>query len=66
MPIAASICDQETGEPLAYVDTSDCLVATPGRAVPGGVVQFTGEAGYKRLALRIQALMPKPSEQITL
>ena len=28
--------------------------------------QFTGEAGYRRLASRIQALMPKPSEEITL
>ncbi|MCY3886927.1 MAG: DGQHR domain-containing protein [Chloroflexi bacterium] len=28
--------------------------------------QFSGEAGYKRLASRIQALMPKPSEEITL
>ena len=28
--------------------------------------QFAGEAGYRRLAVRIQALMPKPSDQITL
>ena len=28
--------------------------------------QFTGEAGYRRLASRIQALMPKPSEEIIL
>ena len=28
--------------------------------------QFTGEAGYRRLASRIQALMPKPSDEITL
>ena len=28
--------------------------------------QFAGEAGYRRLALRIQALMPKPSDEITL
>lgn len=28
--------------------------------------QFSGEAGYRRLASRIQALMPKPSEEITL
>ena len=40
MPIVASICDQETREPLAYVDTGDCLVAPPGRAVPDGVVRL--------------------------
>ena len=34
-----------------------------GQGVAG---QFTGEAGYRRLASRIQALMPKPSEEITL
>lgn len=28
--------------------------------------QFTGEAGYRRLASRIQALMPKPSDEIRL
>jgi len=59
--LTRSATDEETGDQLEESGSDFWLSGSGGMSTA-----FAGEAGRRRLAIMVQALLPKPVEEITL